>query len=340
MSKRVDPQHGPVQLEPAEQLRVFTAHYRDRVSPQAYRALIARTRELHLDLSEDELIVFAALDTPGKVQEFLNTEIYYNNDHAHPDQQETARPPRRVLATAHAHCFEGALFAYAVNYLHGHNPRWVLLEASQDPDHNLVLLQDRQTELYGANAHSTWPHLDGRPPEYPTLWSLVETYIPYYISDLTNDPQDLTLVGYSEPFDLIPRFGTAWIGALHEVWDIYYEYVDDSVRFHYLYDDSNETHLYPLIRALKARWIRINGEGGGHVSLADLPAEAQALWTTFWQTFVPPVRPTRGKAREIEQEFMRVTGTTPIDLSDYANDLGYFTGGGWDIKKFYERLVM
>lgn len=340
MSKPVDPRHGPVRLGPAEQSHVFAAQYRDRVTPRSYHALTTRTRELDLDLSEDELVVLAALDTPGKVQDFLNTQIYYNNDHADPTQDETALSPRLVLATAHAHCFEGALFAYAVNYLHGHNPRWVLLEASQDPDHNLVLLQDPQTGLYGANAHSTWPHLDGRPPEYRTLWSLVETYIPYYISDLTNDPRDLTLVGYSEPFDLIPRFGTEWIGTLEPVWNIYYEYVDDSVRFHYLYDDSDETHLYPLIRALKEHWIRVDDAGRGHVSLPDLPAEAQRLWTEFWQAFQPPVRPTRGPARAIQADFMRVTGTTPIDLSDYADDLQYFTCGGWDIRSFCKRLLV
>ena len=30
----------------------------------------------------------AALDTPARVQEFLNTQIYYNNDHASPDLEE------------------------------------------------------------------------------------------------------------------------------------------------------------------------------------------------------------------------------------------------------------
>ena len=178
-------------------------------------------------------------------------------------------PPRQVLRTAHAHCFEGAVFAYAVNYLHGHNPRWVLLEATQDPDHNLIVLQAPQTGLYGSNAPSTWPHLDGRPMEYATLRSMIATYIPWYISDLTNDPQDLTLVAYSDPFEL-SKFGTDWIASERPVWDIYYTYVDDSVRFHYLHDDSPETHLYPLIRALKEKWIQIDAQGMPFVSVSDL----------------------------------------------------------------------
>lgn len=337
MSKPIDPKQPPVQRSAVEQLQVFAAQYRPLVIPESYDRLTARTRELQLDLTPDELVILAALDTPGKVQQFLNTQVYYNNDHAHPDQEETAMPPRAVLATAHAHCFEGALFAYTVNYLHGHAPRWVLLEASQDPDHNLVVFQDPHTGLYGSNAHSTWPHLDGRPAEFPTLWSLVETYVPWYISDLTNDPRDLTLVGYSEPFDLVLRFGAAWMGSQEPLWDIYYTYVDDSVTFHYLYEESGETHLYPLMRAFKEGWIRVDAQGKGQVDADALPQEARALWARFWRTFEPPVRPPRGEPREVQEAFRRMTGTTPIDLTDYADDLQYFTSGGFDVREFYRR---
>lgn len=241
--------------------------------------------------------------------------------------------PLKVLQTAHAHCFEGALFAYAVNYLHGHNPRWVLLEASQDPDHNLIVFQDPRTGLYGANAHSSWPHLDGRPMEYPTLWSVVETYIPWYISDLTHDPQDLTLVGYSDPFDLIPRFGTAWIASPAPVWDIYHTYVDDTVRFHYLHDTSNATHLYPLVRALKEKWIQLDGQGHPFVSVASLSPAAQELWHAFWDVFRPEILPTRGRASELEQQFMRATGTTQVDLRNFAEDFPSYLDAGYRIEQ-------
>lgn len=305
--------------------------YGPRVDAAAFARLAARTRELHLDYTDDELVILAALDTPGKVQDFLNTQVYYNNDHASVEQDETAIPPRQVLRTAHAHCFEGAVFAYAVNYLHGHNPHWVLLEATQDPDHNLVVVQDPQTGLYGSNAHSTWPHLDGRPMEYPTLWSIVETYIPWYISDLTHDPQDLTLVGYSDPFDLTTKFGTDWLASDKPIWDIYYTYVDASVRFHYLHDNSNETHLYPLVRALKDQWIQLDAQGKPFVSVSDLPRAAQELWHAFWPVFEK--WPTRGRAREIEQEFVRVAGTSPLDLRDNADDLQYYLAAGYRIEQ-------
>jgi hypothetical protein len=330
MSKQLLNNELPVLLQPDDQIKFFAEHYRPHVNPASYTHLVARTRELNLEFTSDELVILAALDTPGQVQAFLNTRVYYNNDHSSVEQEETAMPPRGVLRTAHAHCFEGALFAYAVNYLHGHNPCWVLLEASQDPDHNLVVFQDPRTGLYGSNAHSHWPHLDGRSADYPTIWSMVETYIPWYISDLTNDPIDLTLVGYSDPFDLISKFGTAWIATEKPIWDIYYTFIDQAVRFHYLYDTSSETHLYPVVRALKEKWIQVNGAGQPFVSIGDLPPAAQELWHEFWRVFT--ARPTRGRAREIEQQFARLTGTTPIDLSDNADDFQYYLAAGFRIE--------
>jgi hypothetical protein len=331
----VDPAHAP--LEPDEQMRCWLDLYRAHVDEAVHARLVARAGELKLAFTPDELVLLAALDTPARVQEFLNTQIYYNNDHASAEQDETAMPPRQVLRTAHAHCFEGALFAYAVNYMHGHEPRWVLLEASQDPDHNLVVVRDSQTGRLGANAHSAWPHLDGRPSEYETLAALVDTYIPWYISDLTHDPHDLTLVGYSDPFDLTTKFGTAWIGSLDPVWDIYYTYVDDTARFHYLGDASAATHFYPLVRALQEGWITFDAGGKPRVGVENLPPAARAVWDEFWRAFDPPALPPRGRAREREKEFMRLTGTTPVDLRDNADDFQYYLAAGYRVEHLLTR---
>jgi len=319
-------------LEPARQVRLFADLYRGVVSSTSYARLSARTRELGLQFSDDELLVLAALDTPARVQAFLNTQIYYNNDHASAELEETAMSPRRVLQTALAHCFEGAMFAYAVDYLHGHEPRLVLLEASQDSEHNLVLFQDPQAGLYGVNAHSAFPHLDGRPAHYTSVRAIAESYFPYYYSDRTNDPTDLTLVGYSEPFDLVDKFGVAWMGSEEPLWEIYYTYVDDTLRLHNLFDDSVGTHLYPLIQALKSRWIQVDAQGHSFVSVSDLPPEAQELWAAFWCVHEPGIRP-RGQAREIEKQFQRLFHTTPLDLQENAEDLVYFLESGFRIEQ-------
>jgi hypothetical protein len=331
MSKPI-PAEGIVRRSPEDQLRFFAGIYRRSVNPAQRVWLEARCRGLGLDFSDDELTVIAALDTPAKLQDFLDTELYYNDDHASIDQDESVMPPRRVLQTGMAHCFEGAMFAYAVNYLHGRKPLLVLLEASQDADHNLVVCQDPRTKLFGSNAQSRYPGLIGRPAQYETCQALAESYVPFYFSDRTLDPKDLTLVGYSDGFDLVAKYGTAWLASGEPLWDIYYTYIDDTRRFHNFFDDHGEPHLYPLIRALKENWIRIDAQGKPSVNLAGLPAAARDLWAAFWLEFDPNSGPRpRGKAHEIEKEFMRLTGTTPIDLEDNAFDLQFYLAAGYRV---------
>ena len=212
MSKPI-PKEGIVHLPPDEQVAAFAGLFRGAVGAEALARFEARCAALGLRFDAGELAVLAALDTPDKVQAFLDTHLYYNDDHASVDQEETAMPPKLVLRTGMAHCFEGAMFAYAVNFLHGHEPRLLMLEASQDADHNLVVCRDPRTGLWGANAQSRYPGLVGRPAEYPSLRALADSYIPFYFSDRTLDPTDLTLVGYSEPIDLTAKFGTDWMAS-------------------------------------------------------------------------------------------------------------------------------
>ena len=139
MSKPLSPGQMPVHLEAEQQVRRLADLYRDVVNPASQARLAARVRELGLEFSRDELLVLAALDTPARVQEFLDTQIYYNNDHASAELEETAMSPRRVLQTALAHCFEGAMFAYAVDYLHsrvrpGFYSRQFSRQTPQGPD--------------------------------------------------------------------------------------------------------------------------------------------------------------------------------------------------------------
>lgn len=333
MSKPLPPGTSLNELDPAQTFRGYVEHYRAAINPAAHARLVARTRELGLRFSDDELRVLAALDTPDKVQDFLNTQVYYNDDHVSPEQDETALPPRRVLQMGIAHCFEGALFAYAVNYLHGHAPQFALLETTQDIEHNLVVYRDPRTGLYGCNAHSTFPGLDGRAAQFATMRALAEAYFPYYYSVRSNDLNDIVLIGYSEPFDFAARFGVAWMDAENHLWDIYYTYINASVCFHFLRDDAGEPHLYPLLRALKENWIRIDAHNKGFVSVPDLPGEAQALWRAFWERHPDAMQRPRGDAIEIEKQFFALTDTTPIDLLDHADDLQWFLAAGYRVEQ-------
>jgi hypothetical protein len=337
MSKLI-PAGGIVRRSPEEQAAFFASIFRRSVDPAQRARFEARLGGLGLRFPEDEAVVLAALDTPAKVQEFLDTQLYYNDDHASVDQEETAMPPRRVLQTGMAHCFEGAMFAYAVNFLHGRAPLLVLLEASQDADHNLVVCRDAGTKLYGSNAQSRYPGLVGRPAEYGTVRALAESYVPFYYSDRTLDPKDLTLVGFSDGFDLTADYGVSWMASEEPLWDIYYTYINDTRRFHNFSGDPGQPHLYPLVRALKENWIRVDAQGKPYLSLADLPPLAQELWGAFWREFGPGSGPRpRGKAHETETEFMRLTGTTPIDLEDNAFDFQFYLAAGYRVEQLLTR---
>jgi hypothetical protein len=330
MSKPIPPE-GVAPMTPEERLADFAGRYREAISAEARERFAARTEELGLRFEADEIAVLAALDTPAKVQAFLDTELYYNDDHASEDQEETATPPRLILRTGMAHCFEGAMFAYALNHLHGHEPRLVMLEASQDADHNLVVCRDRKTGFYGSNAQSRYPGLIGRPAEFPTIRALAGSYVPFYYSDRTLDPKDLTLVGYSEPIDLVAKFGAGWLASKDSLWNIYYTYIDDAVAFHYFAGGPGGPHLYPSVRAIKECWIRLDADGEPFVDLDRLPPGAREAWDAFWKDYDPDrdgPRP-RGRARELEQAFFRLTGTTPIDLDDNAFDLQFFLAAGY-----------
>jgi hypothetical protein len=335
MSKPFPKDQLVARLSSAAQVKFFDDLYRPMLDSAAFARFQTRVRDLGLRFDDGELSVLATLDHPDRVQEFLNTQIYYNDDYASVELEETAMPPRGVLQTGRAHCFEGALFAYAVNYLHGHNPRWVLLEASQDSEHNLIVWRDARTDLFGCNAHSAYPHLDGRRAQFATIRALVESYAPYYYTDYTRDPRDLSLVGYSDGFDLVSKFGVAWMASDAPLWDIYYTYIDGTWRFRYLSDDSGVSHSYPVIRALEEKWIELDAQGKPFVNVNHLPPAAQALWRAFWKSHGDHqmYRRPRGTEAEIEKQFFRLTSTTPIDLEDNAFDLQFYLAAGYTISQ-------
>ncbi len=338
---------SPPHLSPQQQLAYYVQRIRTHVHPAALARIQTRVRELDLDFSDEDVLIIAALDNPRRVQWFLDNEVYYNNDHSHVDQEETSMSPRTVLRAGMAHCFEGAMFAYAVNYLHGFEPRWVLLEGTRDVDHNLIVYQDHHAVRWGCNAHSGYPHLGGREPEYFTLRELAETYVPYYYSGYTNNPADLTLVGFSEPFDLVKKFGVGWMAQLEPEWDLYYLLVDDTWTFYRMeppygaqYRDAGETHGYMMLDALKHHWIEVRSESAvsaenprAFVNINRLPASALTIRHQFWKAFDPAGLLPRGRAAELEGEFFKVTGTTPIDLKFNAEELGYFLEKGYRVEQ-------
>ena len=158
--------------------------------------------------SARERATWRRLDTPARIQRFLDSDIGYNKEPEGP----TCRSPRGVLKAGVAHCMEGALVAAAALAEHGFPPLLVDLEAVRDDDHVLAVFRERG--CWGAVAKSNYAGLRFREPVYRTLRELVMSYFEHYY----NHAGEKTLRAYSRPVNLA-RFN-GWATAEREVWEI------------------------------------------------------------------------------------------------------------------------
>src|ERR1700685_2688056 len=150
------------------------------------------------------------MNSPAKIQRFLDEEIGYNTE----PHGATCYSPRRVLQTKVAHCMEGALLgAMALRNL-GYPPLIVDLEAIHDTDH--VLAVYRVEGCWGAVAKSDYSGLRSREPVYRTIRELAVSYFEHYYN-LTGEK---TLRAYSRPVSLTRFDRIGWMTTEEEVWEI------------------------------------------------------------------------------------------------------------------------
>ena len=90
-------------------------------------------KALNTVLTPAERRLFARLDTPQKIQDYLD-RLPVNFE---PDG-DTIMSPRRMLKAKAAHCAEGALFAAAVMMFHG-KPVWLLDLRARPTDHDHII---------------------------------------------------------------------------------------------------------------------------------------------------------------------------------------------------------
>jgi hypothetical protein len=154
--------------------------------------------------------VLRRLNTPEKIQRFLDRDIAYNKEPGGP----TCRSPRRVLRDRTAHCLEGALFGAAALRANGHPPLLLDLEAVRDDDHVLAIF--RQRGHWGAVAKSNYAGLRYREPVYRTLRELAMSYFEHYY----NLAAEKTLRGYSRPVNLERFDRIGWMTAEEDLWRI------------------------------------------------------------------------------------------------------------------------
>ncbi len=160
--------------------------------------------------STNEWQLLKEFNTPEKIQTFLES-IPFN----HERNGETCMSPVRVLAENKAHCIEGAMLACVCLIMHGQKPLIVNLKVDDD-DYDHIITIFTQNGYYGAISKTNHAVLRYRDPVYKTLRELVMSYYHEYFL-VTNGRK--TLLGYTKPINM-RRFGTKWITAKENLWDI------------------------------------------------------------------------------------------------------------------------
>jgi hypothetical protein len=164
---------------------------------------IADRNRLRALLTSAEHRVFARLDTPQKIQTFLdrlpaNFEL----------NGETTMSPRRVLQARRAHCSEAAIFAVAAFVYHGKPGLLMDLRAlPSDDDHVIALFKQRG--LWGAISKVNHAILRWRDPIYRSPRELAMSYAHEYC--LPGGKK--SLLSYSRPFNLARYAPKRWVIA-------------------------------------------------------------------------------------------------------------------------------
>jgi len=149
------------------------------------------------DWRDSDFTLPAGLDSPAAIQAFLDG-IAYSADPFY-------RCPRRVVADAKAHCFDGALFAAAALRPLGVPPVVVEMLSERDDSHMLAIF--KRDGRWGAIAKSNFVGLRFREAVYTSLRELVMSYFEGFY----NVDREKTLRGYTVPLSLATFDRVRWM---------------------------------------------------------------------------------------------------------------------------------
>ena len=163
-------------------------------------------------LKEKELKILKTLNTPKKIQDFLN-KIPINFE----PNGDTCYSPRMVLKKNQAHCIEGAMFAAAALRVNGERPLVLdLTSTKKDFDH--VVCVFKRNGYWGAISKTNHAVLRYREPIYKNIRELAMSFFHEYFDD--NGKK--TLRSYSMPVNLARFDKLNWMTSEENVW-----FVDD-----------------------------------------------------------------------------------------------------------------
>lgn len=163
-----------------------------------------------LNFTQKEIALMKRLNTPAKVQDFLNS-LKFNFEK---DGKNVIKSPIRVLREKNAHCIEGAILGAYVLSLHGYKPLILHLKTTKgDFDH--MITPFKKDGLWGALSKTNHAVLRYREPVYKNIRELVMSYFHEYFLDNGNK----TLRSYSIPLNL-NIFEKGWEVAEYDLWGI------------------------------------------------------------------------------------------------------------------------
>lgn len=166
-----------------------------------------------LSFSQTELALIKKLNTPAKVQDYLNS-IPFNFE----PNGGTLKSPLYTMRAQNAHCMEGALLGAFILSRHGFKPYLMLLKATED-DFDHVVVPFKIGGFWGALSKTNHAVLRYREPVYKNIRELAMSYFHEYFLDSTAHMGEKTLRKYSELLDL-NTFEDGWETLEGDLWGI------------------------------------------------------------------------------------------------------------------------
>ena len=174
-----------------------------------------------LTFTTKEIALIEKLNTPEKVQDFLNS-LQFNfekpaRNASHSDaggNGETLKSPLFTLRARQAHCFEGALLGAYILSLHGFKPLVMHLKATKK-DYDHVVAPFEVNGFWGALSKTNHAVLRFREPIYKNIRELALSYFHEYF--LNNGEK--TLRQYSKLLNL-NIFEKNWMTLDGDLWGI------------------------------------------------------------------------------------------------------------------------
>ena len=170
-----------------------------------------KARREDLGLRKGEFDRLDRLDTPQKIQRFLNS-----TPSNHELDGETLYSVREVLKNKRAHCMEGAFLAAAALWIHGEKPLMVHLDCDlSDYPHAIVVF--RRGRCWGAISKTNGAPLRFRDPIYRSIRELAMSYFHEYFDKRGRK----TLRSYSIAYDMRRFDPEHWVTNGKNCWEVH-----------------------------------------------------------------------------------------------------------------------